>query len=64
MVHPFFISNTFVSNTMLKLTKNQVSGRQHPEAKLLLFENYSYSSSTLSWNYMIYHNEIEDEKEK
>ena len=64
MVHPFFISNTFVSNTMLKLAKNQVSVRQHPEAKLLLFENYSYSSSTLSWNYMISHNEIEDEKEK
>ena len=49
---------------MLKLAKNQASAKQHAEAELLLFENYSYSSSTLSWDYMISHNEIEDEKEK
>ena len=26
--------------------KNQANAKQHPEAELLLFENYSYSSST------------------
>ena len=40
---------------MLKLTKSQANAKQHPEAELLLFENYSHSSSTLSsknnWTY-------------
>ena len=40
----FFISNTFVSNARLKVAKNQVTAKQHPEAELLLFENYSHSS--------------------
>ena len=44
----FFISNTFKSNASLKLAKNQAKAKQHLEAKLLLFENYSLSSSTLS----------------
>ena len=44
----FFISNTFISYTRLKLAKNQVKGKQHPEAELLLFENYMLSSSMLS----------------
>ena len=44
----FFISNTFTSNTRLKSTNNQAEAKQHPEAELLLFENYSLSSSTLS----------------
>ena len=35
----------FISNTRLKLAKNAM---QHPEAELLLFKNYSHSSSTLS----------------
>ena len=39
----FFISNSFISNTRLRLAKN----KQHPETKLLLFENYLLSSSTL-----------------
>ena len=43
-----FISNTFISNTRLKLAKNQANAKQNPEAELLLFENYSHSSSTLS----------------
>ena len=43
-----FISNTFVSNIRLKLTKNQTKVMEHPEAKLLLFENYSLSTSMLS----------------
>ena len=47
-LHAFFISNTFISNTRLKLAKNQAKAKQHPEAELLLFENYSISSSTLS----------------
>ena len=44
----FFISNTFRSNAKLKLAKNQAKAKQHPEAELLLFENYSLSFSTLS----------------
>ena len=44
----FFISNTFISNARLKLAENQAKAKQHSEAKLWLFENYSYSSSTLS----------------
>ena len=40
----FFISNTFTGNAKLKLTKNQANAKQHPEAELLLFESYSYSS--------------------
>ena len=41
----FLISNTFISNVRLKLTK----ARQHPEAELLLFENYLLSSFLLSF---------------
>ena len=44
----FFISNTFTSNARLKLAKNQANAKQHLEAKLLTFENYSHSSSLLS----------------
>ena len=43
-----FISNTLISNTRLKLAKNQANAKQHPEVELLLFENYSHSSSILS----------------
>ena len=32
-----------ISNTRLKLAKNQARGKQLPEADLLLFENYSLS---------------------
>ena len=49
--HPatrFFISNTFISNARLKLPINQANAKQQPEAELLLSENYSHSSSTLS----------------
>ena len=38
----------FISNAKLKLAKNQASAKQYPEAELLLFENYSHSSSMLS----------------
>ena len=44
----FFISNTFISNSWLKLAKNQANAKQHPETELLLFENDSHSSPTLS----------------
>ena len=37
---------------MLKLTKNQAKANQHPEAELLLFENYSLSLSTLSFKHI------------
>ena len=47
-INRFSISNTFISNARLKLVKNQANAKQHPEAKLLTFENYSHSSSTLS----------------
>ena len=32
----------------MKLAKNQAKAKQHPETELLLFENYSLSSFTLS----------------
>ena len=44
----FFISKTFISKVRLKLEKNQANSKQHPEADLLLFENYSLPLSTLS----------------
>ena len=44
----FLISNTFISNARLKLAKNQAKTKQHPEAELLLFENYLLFSFTLS----------------
>ena len=37
-----------MSNASLKLAKNQADAKQHPQAELFLFENYSHSSSTLS----------------
>ena len=44
----FFISSTFITNARMKLAKNQANAKHHSEAELLLFENYSHSSSTLS----------------
>ena len=44
----FSISNTFITNTRVKLAKNQAKAKQQREAKLLLSENYVLSSSTLS----------------
>ena len=43
----FVLSKTFISNTspVWNWQKNQVKAKQHPKAKLLLFENYSLSSS-------------------
>ena len=44
----FFIINTCVSNNRLELAKNQAKAKQHPEAELLLSENYYFALSTLS----------------
>ena len=79
----FFIGNTFISNARLKLAKNQANAKQHPEAELLIIENYAHSSYTsssknygtyskskitsvclYSWDYVINHNENEDQNEK
>ena len=62
------------------MAKNQVTAKQHPEAELLLFENYSHSSCENnrtcsrkwvkeqvrlnSWDYAINHNENKDENGK
>ena len=46
-IHAFFIGSNFISNARLKMVKNLANGKQHPEAKILLFEDYSHSSSTL-----------------
>ena len=72
-IHAFFISNAFISNGRLKLGENQGNAKQHSETELLLYENYSHSSSTLpskiighilkniqKKNYSIDHNENED----
>ena len=39
-----FLSNTITSNVTLKLAKNQVNAKQHPDTDILLFENYLHSS--------------------
>ena len=46
----FYTVNKFfyISNTRLKLTKNQAKAKNLSEAELLLFENYPLSSSILS----------------
>ena len=43
-----YILKTFRSHARLKLAKNQAKAKQYPEVKLLLSENYSLSSFTLS----------------
>ena len=43
-----FISNTFINNARLKMVKSQGNTKQHPEAKLLPFENFLRLSSMLS----------------
>ena len=54
-MNSFYISNTgffykrhFCKQPRLKLAKNQANAKQHPEAELLLLENYSHSSSIKS----------------
>ena len=43
-----YISNFFICNSRLKLAENIARAKQQPEAELMLFENYTLSSSTLS----------------
>ena len=43
--------HTFISNASLKLAKSQAKSKQHPQAELLLFENYLLSLSMLSPKY-------------
>ena len=47
-LYAIFIRNTFINKARLKLAKNQTNAKQHPEAEIVLFKNYSYSSCTLS----------------
>ena len=44
----FFYKQHFYKQCQTKIGKNQANAKQKPKAKLFLFENYSYSSSTLS----------------
>ena len=44
----FLISNTFITNFWQKMAKNS-NAKQHHEAEFLLFENYSHTSSSLSF---------------
>ena len=49
MLHTFLcISNTFISNTRLKLAKNEAIAKHPPDAERLKFKNYLHSSSTVS----------------
>ena len=43
-----FYYKQLISNVKMRMAKNQENTNHHPEAELLLFENYSHSSSTLS----------------
>ena len=44
----FFYKQHFYQQRQAEIGKNQANTKQHPEAELLLFENYSHSLSTLS----------------
>ena len=47
----FFFKQHFYKQRQAEIAKKkyQVNAKQHPEAELLLFENYSHSSFTLSF---------------
>ena len=48
-IHAFFYKQNFCKQQQAEIgKKNQANAKQNPEAELLLFENYSHSSSTLS----------------
>ena len=46
--YTFFYKQQFYKKRQAEIGKNQAKAKQHPEAELLLIENYSLSSSTLS----------------
>ena len=41
LITRFFISNTFIISTRVKLAENQANAKQNPNPELQLFENYS-----------------------
>ena len=60
IIYTLFLSNTFISNSSLKLAKNQAKAKQHPKAELSLFKNYllfihviNQQVRLLYWRYMI-----------
>ena len=55
-LHAFFMSNTFVSNTRLKLAKNQAKAKQHPEVELLTIMSKKWICLH-QWNYFFNCNE-------
>ena len=44
----FFYKQHFYKQLQAETAKNQANAKQHTEAELLVFENYSHSSFTLS----------------
>ena len=54
-LHAFLYKQYFSKQRQAKIGKNQAKPTQHPETELLLFDNYSLSSPTLSsknnWRY-------------
>ena len=48
VLHAFFYEQDFYKQHQAEIAKNQASVKQDHEAELLLFEDYSHSSSTLS----------------
>ena len=48
ILHDFFINNTFIRSTRLKLAKHQANAKQQHETELLLLKNYTLSSFMLS----------------
>ena len=59
-IYIFLISNTFISNTRLKLTKNETKAKQHPEAELLI-KMFKKQVFLFQWNYMINCNENDND---
>ena len=47
-IHAFFYKQHFYKELQVEIGKKSSNAEQHPEAELLLFENYSHSSSMLS----------------
>ena len=46
--YTLFYKQHLYKQRQAELAKNQANAKQHPDAKLLLYENHSHSSSTLS----------------
>ena len=60
-VHAFFlISNTFISNSRLELTKNQANAKEDPEAELFYLKIINSSSTLPSKNNRTYSKNKQD----